>query len=205
MVQDLRTSLQELKTSLTHQRHTKPVLSNNDDKIQENKNDLDSNNLEKHHPSHVQSLSSLDRSQLRRRRQTSSLSSSATSDFASLTSSSSSKRKSKIKLSRALEMVEAFGLQTCVARSICELACDPDMFGKLGRAMHRVMTRLNSHVNIAGVEEEKAAFYREAVTSGETFKYNEDDCKTECTDRYSPCSRPTPFMLRMASNIDFAL
>jgi hypothetical protein len=119
--------------------------------------------------------------------------------------SSSTKRKQKIKISRALELVEAFGLQTCVARTICELSCNHAAFGKTGRSLYNLMTRLNSHTNIPGVEEEKAGFYREAVSSGEIIRDNEDDCKDECNDRYAPCSRPTSFMLRMASGIDFSI
>ena len=118
--------------------------------------------------------------------------------------SSPHRRRTRVKLSRALELVEAFGLQTCVARSICELSCNHEAYGKTGRSLYQLMNRLNSHDIIPGVDEEKASFYREAVDSGQVIRDNQDDCKEECTDRYTPCSRPTVFMLKMASNIDFS-
>jgi len=113
--------------------------------------------------------------------------------------------KQKIKLSRALDMVETYKLQGCVARTICQLACDPTIFGKTGQSMAAVMYRINSHSKIPGVSEEKASFYREAISSGEVIRENEDDCTSTCTQRYTPCSMATPVILRMASNFDLSV
>lgn len=117
----------------------------------------------------------------------------------------SSARRTKVKLGRALEMIEMYGMKTCVARAICELACNPNIFGRMGRSLYGLMTSLNARRNIKGVPEEKASFYRTAVATGTTFKDKNKDCQDSCTIEYTPCNKPTPFLLRMASNIDFSI
>ena len=109
----------------------------------------------------------------------------------------------KIKLPKALELVEQYGLKECVARTSCELACNPNLYGRIGRSLYRFMSFVYRRNRIAGVSAAAIDFYRSSITAGARLKGQ--NCKDECKSQYAGCTRQTSVLLRMASHIDLSI
>lgn len=109
----------------------------------------------------------------------------------------------KIKLPKALELVEQYGLKQCVARTSCELACDPNLYGRRGRSLYRFMALVYKRNRIPGIPAAAVAFYRSSIAAGAKLKGQ--NCKDECNSQFTGCTRQTSVLLRMASHIDLSI
>lgn len=109
----------------------------------------------------------------------------------------------KIKLAQALKLVQEYGLVDCVARTACELSCNPRLYGRMGHALTRFMARVSKRNTIPGIPSSAVDFYRSSMAFG--FHLKGSNCKTECKSRYSDCTRQTPSLLLMASRVDLSI
>lgn len=109
----------------------------------------------------------------------------------------------KIKLPQALELVEEYGLKECVARTACELACNPNLYGRMGRALYRFMATVYNRSKIPGIADAAVQFYRSSITAGARLKGQ--NCRPQCRSEYTGCFRQTSSLLRMASHVDLSI
>ncbi|CAG2168440.1 unnamed protein product [Oppiella nova] len=90
----------------------------------------------------------------------------------------------------AISIVEKRRLTECVARTICELACNPDTYGDKGRAVYQTLKEFESE------SLPKLAFYKTARDRGQAL--TKTNCN-ECYTLYAKCKTPTETLLRLAS------
>jgi len=100
-----------------------------------------------------------------------------------------------MKLSQALNMIEANNMRECVARVVCELICNPDRHGPNGRRLHNLLQRFQ---NEKGPEENRILYYRNAAANGQSFK---PECN-QCLKKYNLCRSNTRQMITIASRFN---
>lgn len=109
----------------------------------------------------------------------------------------------RIPLQKALQLVESYGLKECVARTSCELSCNPDLYGRMGRSLSMMMNRLGKRVSFPGVAASAIDFYRTATSTGRGLRGK--NCKEECKSKYPECKHRAATLLRLASTIDLSI
>jgi len=100
-----------------------------------------------------------------------------------------------MKLSQALNMIEANNMRECVARVVCELICNPDRHGPNGRRLHNLLQRFQ---NERGPEENRILYYRNAAVNGDSFR---PECN-QCLRKYNLCRSNTRQLITIASRFN---
>ncbi|CAG2183353.1 unnamed protein product, partial [Oppiella nova] len=95
--------------------------------------------------------------------------------------------KTEVTLKQAISIVEKRRLTECVARTLCELACNPDTYGDKGRAVYQTLKEFESE------SLPKLAFYKTARDRGQAL--TKTNCN-ECYTLYAKCKTPTETLLR---------
>jgi len=98
--------------------------------------------------------------------------------------------RTEVTLKQAISIVEKRRLTDCVARTICELSCDPDTFGEKGKSVYQTLKEFESD------SLPKLAFYKTARDRGQAL--TKANCK-ECYTLYAKCKTPTETLLRLAN------
>jgi len=115
---------------------------------------------------------------------------SAPTDSSSRNSSGMGTEKTEVTLQQAINIVEKRRLTECVARTICELSCNPETYGSKGKAVYETLKRFESDTL------PKLMYYKTARDSGQ--KLTKSNCK-ECFNLYANCKSPTETLLRLAN------
>jgi len=99
--------------------------------------------------------------------------------------------RTEVTLKQAISIVEKRRLTDCVARTICELACNPDTYGEKGKAVYATLKQFESD------SMPKLAFYKTARDNGEALAPG-GQC-SDCYTVYAKCKTPTETLLRLAN------
>jgi len=100
--------------------------------------------------------------------------------------------KTEVTLKQAINIVEKRRLTQCVARTICELSCDPKIYGEKGTPVYQTLKEFESD------SLPKLAFYKNARDKGQALALDNTDCH-ECHSLYPNCKTSTETLLRLAN------
>jgi len=98
--------------------------------------------------------------------------------------------RTEVTLKQAITIVEKRRLTDCVARTICELSCNPETYGEKGKPVYETLKKFESD------SLPKLAFYKTARDRGQAL--DKSNCK-ECFTLYAKCKTPTETLLKLAN------